>query len=509
MDKKRFLINLMSNFLSALSGLGLSFFLTPYLVETLGKEAYGFYPLSNNFMMYAGIMATALNSMSGRFIAISLEKKNIKEVNVYFNSVLVGNMFLSLFFVFLGVVVTFYIDKLLVVPSAILTDIKFLFAIVFINLVISISSAIFSVIPFVLNRLDFLAFISIIANVMKLGVITFLFYLFAPQIYFLSLAAVFNTVYFFYMNFRMTKKLLPEIQIDFSLFSYRTLVLIISAGVWNSVLAISNVINTQLDLLISNRFFGPSEMGLLSLTKFVPTAIQVLLGIIVPTFLPDMMKAYANNDLQKLKEILTFSFKIIFLVALIPMAIFFVYGGEFFKLWLPGQDYRSLYYISVITLIPFVVHGTIETVYHVFVVTNKLKLASFWGIFISLFNFLLVIILSKYSDLGLYSIPVAALCAGLISHFTFTPWYASFCLGEKKSYFFVKMIKSIIGFVFLILISFLWKCLDLIHINSWMGFILNMFIIGIVLLVVSVMTKFNRKTLLDMMQKVMLKAKMQ
>lgn len=47
MDKKRFVINLISNFLSVISGLGLSFFLTPYLVETLGKEAYGFYPLSN------------------------------------------------------------------------------------------------------------------------------------------------------------------------------------------------------------------------------------------------------------------------------------------------------------------------------------------------------------------------------------------------------------------------------------------------------------------------------
>ncbi|MGY5255026.1 hypothetical protein, partial [Sphingobacterium spiritivorum] len=120
MDKKRFLINLMSNFLSALSGLGLSFFLTPYLVETLGKEAYGFYPLSNNFMMYAGIMATALNSMAGRFIAISLEKKNIKEVNVYFNSVLVGNMFLSLFFIIVGAVISFYIDRILDVPFNIL-----------------------------------------------------------------------------------------------------------------------------------------------------------------------------------------------------------------------------------------------------------------------------------------------------------------------------------------------------------------------------------------------------
>ncbi|MGY5255253.1 lipopolysaccharide biosynthesis protein [Sphingobacterium spiritivorum] len=309
------------------------------------------------------------------------------------------------------------------------------------------------------------------------------------------------------MNYRITKKLLPEIKINLSFFSYPVLVLVVGAGIWNSVLAMSNVINTQLDLLISNKLFGPSEMGLLSLTKFIPTAIQVLLGIIVPTFLPEMIKSYANNDIQKLREILSFSFKIIFLVVLVPMSIFFVYGEEFFKLWLPGQDHQSLYYISILTLIPFVVHGTIETVHHTFVITNKLKLASFWGIFISIFNFLLVIVLCKYSGLGLYSIPVAALCAGLISHLGFTPWYASACLEQKKTYFFIEMIKGLFGFILLILISCLWKYFDLIHINSWMSFMLNMLIIGIILLSVSVMTKFNRKTLMDLMHKFFIRIK--
>ena len=35
-------------------------------------------------------------------------------------------------------------------------------------------------------------------------------------------------------------------------------------------------------------------MGLLSLTKIVPTALQMLLGIVVPLFLPDLLKAYVR-----------------------------------------------------------------------------------------------------------------------------------------------------------------------------------------------------------------------
>ena len=95
------------------------------------------------------------------------------------------------------------------------------------------------------------------------------------------------------------------------------------SGIWNSVLALSNVVNTQLDLFIANKYFETSGMGVLSLTKIVPSALQLLCGIIVPVFLPEMIKVYARNDFEKLKNILDFSFKTIFLIVLVPLYLYF------------------------------------------------------------------------------------------------------------------------------------------------------------------------------------------
>lgn len=494
MDKKRFILNLVSNFFSALSGVGISFFLTPYIVENLGKEAYGFFPLSNNFVMYAGIITTALNSMSSRYITISLEKKDIKEVNVFFNSVLFGNMIISLGFIIISALFCFFIDQILDIPGNLLYDVRLLFVFIFISLVINVSSAVFSVTAFAMNRFDKLAFINIISNVLKLGAIILLFYFFTPKIYFLGVATAVISVYMFYANYRLTKKLMPEIQIDWSFFSRSALSLIVGSGIWNSVMAMSNVINTQLDLLIANHFFKASGMGFLSLTKFIPNAIYILLGIIVPIFLPEMLKAYAQNDMKKLKSNLDLSFKAIFVVVLLPLSIFFVYGEVFFKLWLPTQDAQALHILSVITLVPFIVHGTVETVYHIFVITNKLKIASFWGIFIALFNFVLVILLCMYSTLGVYSIPVAAMISGVLSHLTFTPLYAAYCLQEKRWYFFSKIIKGLAGFGVLITITYGWKQLDLISATSWTMFIANCIIIGFVLLIVTLFMRFDADT---------------
>ena len=64
MGNNRLTINLISNIISYSSTILISFVLTPYLINTLGKEAYSFYPLANNFVNFMGILTLALNSMA-------------------------------------------------------------------------------------------------------------------------------------------------------------------------------------------------------------------------------------------------------------------------------------------------------------------------------------------------------------------------------------------------------------------------------------------------------------
>lgn len=502
MNKRQFSINLISNLLSAFTGVGLSFFLTPFIVSTLGKEVYGFFPLSNNFLLYAGVITTALNSMSGRFITISLEKKNISEVNVYFNSVLFGNLLISLFFLTIAVLLFFFVGSILDIPIDYLTDIRLLFFTMFLSMVISISSSVFSVTAFALNRLDKVALIAIVSNVLRLLVIIALFYIFKPRLYFLGLSAIVVAIYVAVANYKVSKSLLPEIVIDIRMFSWSALMVLVGAGIWNSVLALSNVVNTQLDLLIANRFFGAEEMGTLALTKIVPVAMQVLTGVIVPIFLPEMLKAYANDNIFELKRILLFSFKAVFVIVLVPMSIFIVYGEEFFQLWLPGQDFQILYYISIITLIPFVLHATIETVYHVFVITNKLRIASIWGVFVSCSNLVIVVLLATYTELGLFAIPVAALITGFVNHMVFLPIYAAYCLNEKPMFFYVKIFQGLIMYSGLVLIGFIWKKLNFLSVTGWYSFFANVVIVFFVAMFITLYFRFDKRTLLLTINKV-------
>jgi O-antigen/teichoic acid export membrane protein len=485
MDKRRFLINLISNALNALSGIAITLFLTPYIVKTLGVEAYGFFPLTSNLLSFAGIFTMALNSMSGRYITISLEQRNIREVNVYFNSILWGNIGLSILFLLMGAIMISFIQLWLDIPASLFEDVRLLFVLILGSLCINVSSTIFSVSAFALSRFDKQALINIFGSLVRLSMILLLFWAFVPRIYFLGIAALIAAIYYAIQNYRLTKRLIPEIVIGRHFFSWTALSLLLTSGIWNSLTAFSNVVNTQLDLFIANRFFGAMDMGMLSLTKLAPILLQVLFGVVVPIFLPDLIKLYAKNDMSILKKELDFSFKSIFIFALLPISVFFIYGQEFFKLWVPTQDSRTLYLLSVITLIPFLIHATIETVHNVFIVTDKIKIAAIWGMLISIGNFVLTLALCEFTEFGIYAIPLSALITGIFSHLTFTPLYAAKCLNESLFYFYKPILKGGGNFLILLLVLFLWKYINLIPTDTWLLLGINCLIvtfIGLLLL---------------------------
>ena len=89
---KALIINTLASLVTFIVGLGIAFFFTPYLTDTVGEEAYGFVSLGNNIINYITIITIALNSVAGRFITIEYHKGNKKKANEYFSSVLVANV---------------------------------------------------------------------------------------------------------------------------------------------------------------------------------------------------------------------------------------------------------------------------------------------------------------------------------------------------------------------------------------------------------------------------------
>ena len=81
MDKKRLAVNMAAQLLAFAVNMGISFLLAP-IIEAKMENTYGFVTLANQFVLYAQIVVSALNTMASRFTT-STEGKTRRPVNIF------------------------------------------------------------------------------------------------------------------------------------------------------------------------------------------------------------------------------------------------------------------------------------------------------------------------------------------------------------------------------------------------------------------------------------------
>ena len=150
MAKKQLAINLAANVTAFAIQLGINFFLTPYLIRTVGKEAYSFFPLANSIIGYANIITIALNSMASRYITFKIQQNDVKGANVYFNSVLMGNTVIAVLLTIPSIFFVIFVNHLLNIPPAVLAEVQVLFGLIFAASLISIFASVYGVATFCL-----------------------------------------------------------------------------------------------------------------------------------------------------------------------------------------------------------------------------------------------------------------------------------------------------------------------------------------------------------------------
>ena len=92
------IINIVAAVLNMLVMTLISFVLSPYIVDTLGVEANGFVGLAQNFISYAALISTALNSMGSRFMMMAYYNDEQEKFRRYYSSLLLTNLLLAVTF---------------------------------------------------------------------------------------------------------------------------------------------------------------------------------------------------------------------------------------------------------------------------------------------------------------------------------------------------------------------------------------------------------------------------
>lgn len=503
MNKKRVAINMTAQLLAFAVNMLLGFILVP-VIDSMIPNAYGFTDIANKFVQAAQIVVSALNTMASRFITIHIHRNDREEANRYFSSVFFANVLMAVVFMAPAMFVVVYLGHIFQVPpEASLPDIQMLFFFIFVNFLISITTSVFGVAPYSKDRLELSSVATILGEVVRLAVLFVSYFFFRPYLWYVGCASVASTLVQAAANLFFTRRLLPDMEVKKKHFRWEKVRELVSLGAWNSVTRLGQLLLDGLSTSIANIMISAAAMTTISISTQVPTVISNLMGTIAGVFNPQMTIAYAKEDKKQLLEIIASADRIMIFIISIPIAFMTVFGKTFFQLWIGRtQDPGELYILALLNVGTLFVSASIQVLYHVFLITKRVKLNSVVILLSGILTTATVFVLLETTDLGVYAIAGVSTFYGILRNLVFTPIYAARCLKVKWYTFYGDILLGLasIGAICLTALPFQL----LIEIDGWIKLFAVGIAAGAAALAVNfliVLRKNERKMVLDMVKK--------
>lgn len=490
------ILNMIAGIINMLVTTLIGFVLSPYITRTLGVEANGFISLANNFIAYASLARTALDSMGSRFLMMAYYNDEHNKFKKLYSSLFFADIALALIFGVLGGACVWKLEVLLVVPGHLLSDVKWLFAILFTNFALSTAFSVWSTCSYIKNKLYLDSVSNASASIVRFLCIIGLFLCLSPKVFFVGIGSLLGGLILLIFQSLFKKNLFGELHARFKDFSFASLKELLASGIWNTISSTGILLLNNLDLLIANLFIGPTPMGILSVAKTMPSFVDTLNFTVANAFTPSLIIDYAQDNVEELVKTIKKSAKIISVICSLPLGFLIVYGKEFYALWQPTQDAQLLHILSVITIARRVFFTGMQPLFNVFTVVNKVKENALVMLLDGFISITITFIILKTTDWGLYAlIGVSAVCSSLKNVFYIIPYSAKY-LGLKKTEFFSTLLPSVLCTVILCI----WGSLEKLLFNgsSWIGLFVAAVVfvgIGIGLTAFAVLNKNERKHL--------------
>ena len=484
-------INMLSSFIAFAVNLGINFFLSPYVIRKLGVEAMGFLRLSSDIIGYTSIITIALNSMAGRFIAISYQQGEIEKANKYFSSVFFSNLILSIAVVLFLLVFLFNIESFFEIPAHLVLDVKLLFVFSILTTVVGLLTNVYGVATFIKNRLELSSIRQIVGNVLRGSSIVLLFGCFPAHLWYYGVTGVIMTVYVSYTNFRFCRYLTPEFYLSYKNFDCSKVVELIKSGIWNVVNKLGAIMGHGFDMIIANICISATAMGVFSISKSIPVILLGMFGMISGVFAPVFTQLWAQNKKTELQEEFLKSIRICGFFANVPLTCLLVFGDSFYRLWLPGQDASLLQLLTIIGSFNYIISMPLEPLWNIFTITNRLKYSTLMMVLLNVLIFATLMLAILFVESPFYRLLILAGTSTFwnnVKNLFFLPLYGAYCLEFPRYLFYRPLMKSVLSFSISCVI-----CLPLrllVDITDWIDFIF------VVLITISICTFVNTAIIL-------------
>lgn len=487
---KQLVINITASFMALAVHMAINFVLSPYIVATIGAEANGFVSFATQILGYITILTISLNSMTNRFISIAWYRGEKEKASQYFTSAFYANLFC----VAIIAVPIFWtianLEKVLNVSTELIFDVKTLFVFMSISFFMTLIFSTFSVVYYIKNSLYINSVISITDSVIQALLLWLLFANYEPLVCYRGIVALIIGIMAASFHIYFKNRLTPELVIRKACYDFNKIKELVKAGIWNSITRLGEVLSNGLDLLITNLFIDGNTMGVLAIAKLFPTVVTQILSAMVSSFVPNLTKLYALGEQQKLVHEIKFSMKIVGMLLNVPICLTIVFADTLLLLLYPSVDNYLVYRLAVITIMPWAIIGPASIIHNIFTIVNRIKTNSLLVCFTGLLNVMIVFLLLKHTQLGIYAVVISSAGLSIVRNSLYTVPFGAIYIKEKWYTFYPEVIKATLSVVLISSIGIGIRKFG--YANDWKSLILYSILLVAIAMLVNFYVIFNR-----------------
>lgn len=423
---KNLAINILSFGITFLIGI----WLTPYLLKQLGVVAYGLIPLAMFLSQYVSVILNSINISIDKFYLESLHKNEDENSNKIFTTSLIIILTFIFFQLLIMAIVLFNITYFFTIPNKLVQDAIWLFGLTFLGFSISLIRGIYGTTLFAYNRLDISRGIDILQNIVRVVIIVSLFILDEVSLKAVGIANLIAAIVAFIPTYYYFKKLTPQIKIKLSYFDKSKVSDISKMSTWIIINQVGVLLLGNIDLYLVNTMIDGKATGEYAIVIQVATIFRTLSGLFAGLITPIVMIYYAKNEIENVNIALSIASKFMAIFISIVLGVTFVFAPILIGIWL-GTEYVYLSSLISFSLLFLLFSVPTMPLFSVNVATSKVKIPAVTTIIFGILNSVLMIVLLKATDLGLWAVVIAKLFLELAYNSIFMPIYVSKIMKVK------------------------------------------------------------------------------
>lgn len=310
----------------------LSLYITRLVLKQLGEFDYGIYSLIGSVVVLFTFINSSITQAIQRFLTIEIGKNNIENATKVFSTSILIQVCLGIIFIFLCETVGLYlILNVLNVGNRTFAAL-WVFQFSILAFLINIFKVPLEATVIAYEKLSFYAVVSVVEAVFKLIICFLLLYFHDKLIAYsglLVLVSAFSLfIYYIYCkrNFELCKF---KLSYDKTLFKQ----MLFFSG-WSMSGSVTNIGTQSLFGVMLNFFYGVLLNTALGIANQINAALSQFISNFQTSFRPQIIKAFAQDDIIYFKKLVCSTSKISFLLALIPSTILIFNMPFILQIWL-------------------------------------------------------------------------------------------------------------------------------------------------------------------------------